>query len=157
MKRLTLELPVSEESSYDPLTESEFSKARKQYPDNGLLGVTAQTTGDTITVQLVGDFATVQLYDEDGQIDAQSDPVISTGNGFTKATFLRNKGNDFAEPGPIKERLSGILQTELGSYQIDIPLNQSSGLSMPEKSSPTFFKIAAILGGWEECSLEGSF
>jgi len=147
MKHLTLELPVSEESSNDPLAESEFSKARKQYPENGLLGVTAQTTRDTITVQLVGDLARVKVFDEDGQIDAQSDPVISTGSGFTKATFQRNKGNDFAEPGPIKERLSGILQTELGSYQIDIPLNQSSVLSMPEKPSPTFFKAAAIMGG----------
>ncbi len=144
----TLTLNVAESAKKDSAQADEFKKARAHYPKKDHnLEITAHEVSDVITIQFspAANLKTesLQFFDNDEQVSVQADHVATQDGDTITLKVPRNKGNDFAEAGPVLDKVSGILSDGKNAYYISAPFSKA-----PEEKTPvTLSGILPILGG----------
>ncbi|MGJ8723759.1 MAG: protein-disulfide reductase DsbD family protein [Roseibacillus sp.] len=143
-----LKLPITATSSPDPSLTAEFQKARAHYPTEAKdfnIKATEVSNIITVTVSPAGNLNAdgLKFFDEDGQVSVQA-PHVATMEGDTITLNLpRNQGNEFADPGPVLDQLTGILTDGTQSYLVET----SIGTPEEKKTPVSFSSLFPILTG----------
>jgi thiol:disulfide interchange protein DsbD len=144
----SMTLPAAEKSLPNAQVADLFQEARSHYPKSGdNLTVEASEKNQVITLEVkpVGTLSpdAVKFFDADGQVSVQ-EPHPATVSGKTLTIELpRNLGTDLSDPGPVKDRLKGILTDGQESFQIDVAIGEPAETA----ESGSLSGILPILGG----------
>ncbi|MBK1834199.1 protein-disulfide reductase DsbD family protein [Roseibacillus ishigakijimensis] len=144
----TLTLTSGAEATPNQAVAAEFATARAHYPnEEHSLEITASEANDviTLTIPSAGELQAENLhfFDEDGQVSVQEPHTAKREGETITLTLPRNLGNDFAEAGPVEDRLAGILTDGTTSYLVDVPFSEPEVAATPVSLS----SLLPILGG----------
>ena len=123
--------------------------------------ITATDVDKTITLNITPpagvtlEQGNIYFYDRDGQVDAQAEQKLTkTDEGYTLA-ITRSEGNDFVtDPGPILEKLQGILSLNGGEKSITVSADFGANNSgMTDENATTANMAPVTLDGKTEKKL----
>ena len=122
----SLNLPIAAVATIDASLEPEFARARAHYPEDSKdLSITATEAEDIITVSISPagnlDPNKLKFFDEDAQVTVQAPHVATQELDTITLKLPRNQGNEFADPGPVLDDLTGILTDGTTSYYVETP------------------------------------
>ncbi len=145
-------LDVAGNSSIDASLVNEFEKARDHYPKaDHKLSIVASEANDLITLRIspTGDLnpKDLRFFDNDGQVSVQA-PHLATQDGDTITLKLpRNQGNEFSDPGPVLDKLQGILTDGENAYRVSTEFSEAEAATTPVSFSVLFPILTGMFVG----------